>query len=216
MTDTDRPLPLLARTAVAGDFFWMRSPLLPLETLVRWIERAEAAAPSTDRESGLREELRSLLGRPDVREAIHAASPSLGGALSGWLAGQIGDPEGKLEQGALRYLFRMIGRATPFGLLAGSSTGRMGAQTSLRLAPAQRHRRVLRLDRVALAAINGEVTLSAERRAHLRCLVNGTLYPVGESYRLQSVPFRDGRPAPEFTEIRGAPALSEIIAMIQA
>ena len=71
------------------------------------------------------------LKRPEIREAIFVASPGLDECMDAWLE----DPEserGQKRRAALvRYLARMAGRSTPFGLFAGCSVGTIGGRTRL-------------------------------------------------------------------------------------
>ena len=113
-------------------FFVFRTPLLPFEEIEAWSaglaapdaagdpERL-AAALAADR-AALRARLGALVERPEVREAVFVASPSLADALDIWRR----EPEGKkgqrAERALVRYFLRMASRATPFGLFSGCST----------------------------------------------------------------------------------------------
>ncbi|WP_207730279.1 thiopeptide-type bacteriocin biosynthesis protein [Streptomyces albus] len=84
--------------------------------------------------------LRDLTADPVVREALDVSSTSLAGTLA-----RIEDgtppPVARLRRAALavtRYVLRMTGRPTPFGLLAGVGTARFGARTSVRIGTAHR------------------------------------------------------------------------------
>src|SRR4051812_44007267 len=128
------------RTYTASGFFVLRTPLLPLEAL------------SAD----------DLLWRADVREAIFVASPTAHALM------ESGDPA--IEPALRRYLARMAGRATPFGLFAGVSTGRIAAVTDLALAGPPR--RVTRLEAEGLVEGEGDLLRP-----------NPTLYPVADRRR---------------------------------
>src|SRR5689334_1521770 len=129
-------------------FFGLRTPLLPVDELWHLGEGLEApaalgdparldAAIRADR-LRLRAHLRALVERPEVREALFVASADLDAALARWSA----DPDGRrgrqVEATLMRYLARMTTRATPVGLLAGSSLGTIGPATRLRLEPRAR------------------------------------------------------------------------------
>src|SRR5271157_2060648 len=90
-------------TLTASGFFVMRAPLLPLEELDRL--RTDPGY------------WRSLVARPEVREALHLASPGLMRRLAA------GDPDDRVIASVTAYLTRMCTRATPFGLFAGCSLG---------------------------------------------------------------------------------------------
>jgi hypothetical protein len=74
----------------------------------------------------VRGRLRELLGRPEIREAIFVASPSLDESMGAWLEQPASERGQKVERTLMRYLVRMAGRSTPFGLFAGCSVGTVG------------------------------------------------------------------------------------------
>src|ERR1043165_8459252 len=91
MTERDRD----GRQFSPSGFFVLRTPLLPFEDMAAWSEGLEAAdsfgdperleaALERDRER-LRDRLRALIARPEVREAIFVASPSVDESLDVWL-----------------------------------------------------------------------------------------------------------------------------------
>jgi thiopeptide-type bacteriocin biosynthesis protein len=88
------------------------------------------------------------LGLPEVREAIEWASPSLAKAMTdGSLAKLPPAPRFALA----RYVARMAGRATPFMLMAGYSSGRVyGEDTRIRLSSRSDYRRIVRIDQQAV------------------------------------------------------------------
>src|SRR5688572_5909602 len=96
-------------------FFVMRTPLLPFDEWAAWSRDLElpgaAAGPAAeaafDRDvRRLRERLRGWVVRPEIREAIYLASPSLDDAIDAWLAGDAGEDHGPTERSVLRYLSR--------------------------------------------------------------------------------------------------------------
>src|SRR5581483_6382808 len=163
-------------------FFVLRTPLLPFDELVGWGQGAEAPARPDDPEvlardrARLRERLRAIVERPEVREAIFVASPGLAGAVDAWMA----DPEStrgaKCERALVRYVSRMAGRATPFGLFAGVSTGTISDETALVLDARGRYRRATRLDAGYLVDVVGGLVAEPEFRERLRFAPNPSLY----------------------------------------
>src|SRR5690606_3261541 len=91
---------------------------------------ARGAALARDRER-LRERLRALIARPEIREALFVASPSLEAEIDRWLVDPDGERGRKVERALVRYVQRMAGRATPFGLFGGCTVGELGAHTAL-------------------------------------------------------------------------------------
>ena len=130
-------------------FFVFRTPLLPFEEVEAW--SAGLAAPAAVEAAGgseplgagseplgaaseslatavaadramLRARLGALADRPEVREALFVASPSLAEALDIWRREPDGKKGRRAERALVRYFLRMASRATPFGLFSGCST----------------------------------------------------------------------------------------------
>src|SRR5580698_9825682 len=120
--------------APAG-FFVLRTPLLPFDALVGLTGSRDAA----------RERLRAIVEHPAVREALFLASPTLETEIDRWLREPAGERTIKAERSLVRYVCRMTGRATPFGLFSGCSLGELGERTQLALEPLDRDRRHTRL-----------------------------------------------------------------------
>ncbi|RKH13386.1 Lanthionine biosynthesis protein LanB [Corallococcus sp. CA053C] len=168
-------------------FFVLRTPLLPFDELRAWGQGLLApsargastagleAALARDREL-LRERLASVIARPEVREALFLASPSLEENLPAWTAAPGSPHAEKLERTLVRYWQRMTARATPFGLFAGNSVGTFNAATRLRLPARETYRRHTRLDMDYVDALtDGLAGLPALREA-LSYRPNSSLY----------------------------------------
>src|SRR5437763_17063702 len=89
----------------ADDGIVLRTPLLPLDTLIEWAKEPDLAAQ--------RRHLAALLARPDVEEAIFVASPSLHGAIEKWRTAPDSAAGQRAEHSLVKYLSRMAGRSTP-------------------------------------------------------------------------------------------------------
>jgi thiopeptide-type bacteriocin biosynthesis protein len=167
-------------------FFLLRTPLLAVDELEAWSTGLRApsaigdpaalkAAIDADRRA-LRSWLRDLLTRPVAIEALHVASPSLLEALEEWRR----DPDGKkgrrAEEALVRYAFRMASRATPFGMFAACSTGRVDGRNRLFLEPQRAYRRHSRLDMGYLFALAAELNQDSELRRSLRYRPNSSIY----------------------------------------
>jgi len=170
-------------------FFVLRTPLLAWD---EWLAFAsELSAPAaTDLESALaadrkraRERLRSIVAQPMVREALFVASPSLDESIDLWLADPDSERGAKAERTIVKYLARMAGRPTPFGLFAGCSVGTMGETTQLRLAPRSAYRRHTRLDMDYLFALCEALARDPELRARVRYHPNSSLYRAAGTLR---------------------------------
>src|SRR5262249_28818738 len=163
----------------------------PFDELLAWSGGLEAASATDDLarletavaadRAHLRQRLRTVFRRPEVREALFVASPDLEERLDLWLGEPNGDPGQKIERALVRYFARMAGRATPFGLFAGCSVGTLDAQTDtdtrLILAERARYRRHTRLDMDYLVLITDALARAPNIGPTLAFGVNSSLYP---------------------------------------
>lgn len=154
----------------------VRTPLLPFETITAWTAAGDDVAAA-------RRYLAALLDRPDVREAIFVASPSLHEALARWRRDAESAAGQRAERALVRYVARAAGRATPFGLFSGVSAGALGGETSLVLAPRAEYRRRTRLDNDYLFALADAIGKDEAARERLRYRPNSSLYRVGGRLR---------------------------------
>jgi lantibiotic biosynthesis protein len=175
-------------------FFILRTPLLPFGEMVAWSEGLEAvgslgdprgleAALERDR-ARLRARLLALVARPEIREAVFVASPSLDEALEVWRKEPDSEQGRKLERAVVSYLSRAAARATPFGLFAGCTTGTIDAQTRLRLQSRERYQRHSRLDADYLWALAEAVERDPQLRKIFVYEPNSSLYEAAGRLRL--------------------------------
>ncbi|HET9252575.1 MAG TPA: lantibiotic dehydratase [Candidatus Eisenbacteria bacterium] len=150
-------------------FFALRTPLLPLEFLQTW-------GSGTPTEDELRGRLRGFFDAPDLRDALFVASPAVEEALRRDGATKDIDKRDRLDASLTKYLMRMAGRCTPFGLFAGVSVGTFSDRTELRLAPRSRYRRYTRIDMGYLAMLVDGLMKDARVRHTVRYRRNSTLY----------------------------------------
>lgn len=177
---------------VSSGFFALRTPLLPFDEYEAWSHGLEApgmvgtadlhAALERDRVL-LRRRLRQIVARGEVREAIFVASPTADEMIDTWLANPEDERAAECERALVRYLARMTGRSTPFGLFAGVSLGIVGSETQLSLGGRQRNRRATRLDAGYLARVVEGLLATAEQREQQIYYPNPTLYRAGERRR---------------------------------
>jgi hypothetical protein len=192
----------LENAFVPSGFFALRTPLLPFDDLLAWSEGLEAAsvvddparlqAAYTEDWSRLRQRLRQVCARPEVREALFLASPDLEERLEVWLR----EPESelaprKIERALVRYFARMAGRATPFGLFAGCSVGTIASETCVVLVERARYRRHTRLDMDYLVLLSDALARVPDLRASLSFGVNSSLYPARGRLRYFEVRRKD-------------------------
>lgn len=142
-------------------FFVLRTPLLPIELFER----------SADAHSAC-----ELASRPDVADALYLASPSLSAALAS-------ERRDRAVPKLAAYVARAATRATPFGLFAGCTLGRLGAATRLELCEAGSYRRHTRLDNDYLFALVTSLEADPAHGASLRWRPNSSLYRAGGRWR---------------------------------
>lgn len=174
-----------ASSFVSTGFFVMRTPLLPFDVLLDWSAQAEIE-PSITTSSmvseleQLRKHLAGLIMQPPVREAIFLASPSLERSIETWVRSPQSDRARRIERSLVRYLARMAGRTTPFGLFAGCSTGTIASETCLEIDGMGGYVRHSRLDMDYVCGLIDEVVTKAEELDGLRYYPNTTLSEIGE------------------------------------
>lgn len=183
--------PMAAEPPLPADFFVLRTPLLPMDVLRDFsagLEAPEAApaelAAALQRDTALlRTRLRTLLCLPEVREALFVASPSLDESLPEWERDPEGERGQKVERTLLRYLARMAGRPTPFGLFAGCGLGVVGEQSRLSVGPREACSKHTRLDGDYLSALCEALARDPVLAAHLRYRPNTSLYRIAGQVR---------------------------------
>jgi thiopeptide-type bacteriocin biosynthesis protein len=192
------------RDLIPSGFFVLRTPLLPLSELTAWGEGLDAAShvgkPAALEEAlardrlRLRERLARAAARPELREAIFIASPSLDAGLDAWREDPETDRARTAEQSLVSYFSRATTRPTPFGLFAGCTTGVLGAATRLRLQSAGAHRRRSRLDMEYLWRLAEAIERDPALRAELVYRPNSSLYDVGDRlFFAEAVQAEEGR-----------------------
>lgn len=178
----------------SAGFFAMRTPLLPVEEMLRWSEGLTGAAALGGDPAALdaalasdaavlRERLRALVARPEVREALFVASPSMWESLPHWIEAPDGERGQKVERSLVKYFARMAVRSTPFGLFAGSSVGRIGDRNDLVVTETKRLRRHTRLDGDYLDSLCRAMLAAPPVRAALVLRPNSSLYRVAGRLR---------------------------------
>ena len=158
--------------------FVLRTPALPFDVLPRWGAAGD--------ETRARDELRRWIVDPAIREAVFVASPDLDAAVAAWLERPDAPDARSVERALVRYLSRMAGRATPFGLFAGvavGAVGAVGAATELRVPPCAERRRRTRLDSDYLFEACAELARVPALREALRYTPSSSLYVAGGRLR---------------------------------
>jgi lantibiotic biosynthesis protein len=158
-------------------FFVLRTPLLAFDELTTLT----------------RDRLRAIVSRPEVREALFLASPSLDADIDRWLSEPPSDRTIKAERSIVRYACRMMGRATPFGLFSGCSVGTTGGPlTQLALEPIDRDRRHTRLDMYYVCALAEAIARIPELRDEWTYRPSSSLYAIAGELRYAEAVLANG------------------------
>ena len=217
-------------------FFVLRTPLAPLRELLAWSEGLAAPDTPNDRELGtalaadrkaLRGRLAAFVSRREIREAVFLASPSLDESIDVWFSKPESERGQRVERALVRYVARLAGRATPFGLFAGCSVGSIGGETHLEIAGLREYRRHTRLDTDYLFALVDVLGRDPALRSAFRYRPNSSLYRSADrlryvesrragtlrSYHLVAVEITDGLEA-ALAEARDGASLESLIAIL--
>ena len=124
----------------------------------------------------LRERLATIATRPEVRDAIFIASPNIIERFHLWTDEPTSERGRKVEHVLVRYFTRMTGRATPFGLFAGCSVGKIGDQTRLKIQERANYQRHTRLDMDYLFGLTDALAREPELRSLFLYQPNSSLY----------------------------------------
>ena len=176
-----------------ADFFVWRTPLLPFDELLACGARLAAPAALAEPEHlaaalahdrmRMRDHLAAAYARPAVREALFFASPELEEMLDLWRREPDSKRGQKVEHTLARYLLRMAGRATPFGLFAGCSLGTIADETRLVLQGQAKYQRHTRLDMDYLFALAETLAREPALRTAFVYFPNTSLYRVAGRMR---------------------------------
>jgi lantibiotic biosynthesis protein len=206
-------------------FFVLRTPLLPFEEMVAWSEGLEAVGSLGDPQSleaalerdraRLRARLLALVARPELRDALFVASPSLDEALEVWQKEPDSKQGRKLEPAVVSYVSRAAARATPFGLFAGWTTGTIDAQTRLHLQARERYQRHSRLDTDYLWALAEAVERDPQLRKIFVYEPNSSLYEAAGRLRLAEARIGDNGRSYHLVAIAKSPYLTAALERAQ-
>jgi len=169
-----------------ASFFVFRTPLLPFDLLVRFSLDCQSSFKALHDEqfqkiyaedlARARASLKVVINRPEVWEAIFLACPGFVRLLGAWEA----DPDSKRGKRAevtlVRYVARLAGRTTPFGLLAGISHGAIGGGTCLNVLGSEKYVRHTQISVEFAMALCEEWHRDSELKMHLQYRPNSSLY----------------------------------------
>ncbi|HJW33509.1 MAG TPA: lantibiotic dehydratase [Holophagaceae bacterium] len=166
------------RSVQPAPFFAFRTATFPWRAFEAWTGEARlpGSGPSEADLAGLRERLRAFVEKPEVAEALFLASPDMVEALPHWLAAPTSEKGQRVERSLVKYVARMCGRATPFGLFAGCSVGDVAEVTRLDTVGQGDYIRHTRLDMDYLCTLAEALAQDPKLRQDLRFRPNDSLY----------------------------------------
>ncbi|MCP5048510.1 MAG: hypothetical protein GY940_15175 [bacterium] len=165
--------------------FVVRSPLFPLDFI--W--------DLTSKDDLTVDQFLEVCKLPVVDEAIFLASPDLHSQFHEYLKGNLKDRKKieRLHYALMRYILRMCGRPTPFGLFAGFCIGQWGDKTDVQHPPQARYTRHTRLDMNYLCALAQDLAQHPTIKPNLKYFPNSSIYPVGDHLRYVEYRYRNTR-----------------------
>ena len=181
-------------------FFMLRTPLLPIEELIEWSRGLQAMESLSSGDPDefekvwkqdvdlLRSRLRELVNRPEIRQALFVASPSLETSLKYWLENPDSKKGMQAERALVRYFARMAGRPMPFGLFSGSSVGSIPDSasnnnvTEIQLSARNTYRGDCRLDMDYLTSLTLNLRNNTDIARELKYWPNSSLRKVGSHW----------------------------------
>lgn len=169
----------LRRSFSAEPYFLLRAPAFPISDLAAWISAADGITDEFERRRLLRSSLsKRFLNSAALLDALTVASPHTATALHSECRGEPRSEKERrrLEETLVKYFSRAHGRATPFGLFAGTNVGTFASSTTMSLARVDEHRRVVRLDFSVLGSIVDCLIKRRDVRRASRYRVNSSLY----------------------------------------
>ena len=157
--------------------------------------------------------LRQVWALDTVAEAVEHASPVLARQIHAMCAQP--DPDaGQAHRAALsvaRYVLRMTGRATPFGLFAGVAPAGLGPTLTLRWGNA--HRSIARADAAWIAEVIGRLEACPQLLERLPLMANNLAFVRGDRLVLPypPKPRAENRPVPIEASLRYTPAVRIVV-----
>ncbi|TCO62192.1 lantibiotic dehydratase [Actinocrispum wychmicini] len=131
--------------------------------------------------------LRTVLDDPVLRETVELSSTALAGTLQAVDAGRTSQSKvDRAGRSAARYLLRMAGRPTPFGLHSGVAVAAVDDTTKVRIGTA--HRKGVRVDSGWLTALLVRFERDPRVLRKLRVVANDLFFTRGDRLVLPYVP----------------------------
>jgi thiopeptide-type bacteriocin biosynthesis protein len=215
MATASDPAPIERRFAPA-DFFLLRSATLPIDRLKALGDAAKlgsegcGSSPATMHDA-LNTALQAWVRDPLVQAAIYLASPSLSERLNEWLSQPSESAFDALRAALFRYFVRMTSRATPFGLFASISLGRIGSG-AFEIGPREALRRRTWLDLGYVYPLVAQTIAGREARAGLNFVPNSTLIRTNDGWRYVEETVEKDRRRRDLVRVQPSDILDRVLA----
>lgn len=148
-------------------------------------------------------------------EALYLASPEF--YIEKLKTGDnIHSSNSKLLSSVYKYYSRSCTRATPFGLFAGCSIGRIGDKTKVILDDISLYKRSTRLDMNYLCALIQYIEQLPEIKKQLRFFTNDSIYPFGDKIRYVEYYYRKTNRIHNIESVEKTDYLCEILEAAQS
>jgi len=200
----------------AADFFVMRAAMLPIESLHTGSalrpRTSDQGLPPTDTGLGAPEvTFQAWIRDPLVQAAIYIGSPSLSKRLTHWLSQPTPHTFESLRPALFRYFLRMTTRATPFGLFASFSTGRVGPDLQFELGPSDTLRRHSSIDLGFIHPFCRQQVSKAAIRRELCYVPNTTLIKREDGWQYVDVRAERGQSLQKLVRIESTELLDRLL-----
>jgi lantibiotic biosynthesis protein len=206
--------PVECRFAPA-DFFLLRSATLPIDQLQALGDAGKprpegSGSPPSGALDTLNTALQAWARDLLVQAAIYLASPSLSERLTDWLHQPSDAAFGALRAALFRYFTRMTSRATPFGLFASISLGRVGSG-AFEIGPRETLRRRTWLDLGYVYPLVAQTVASREARVALNYMPNSTLIKTDDGWRYVEETVDKDRRRRDLVRVRAFDTLDRVL-----
>jgi thiopeptide-type bacteriocin biosynthesis protein len=203
------------RRFAPADFFLLRSPALPIDRLEALGDAGKRGPEGSGSSSaGARDALNAALQEwvrdPLVQAAIYLASPSLSERVSDWLRQPSDATFDALRPALFRYFVRMTSRATPFGLFASISVGRVGGG-AFEIGSREALRRRTWLDLGYVYPLVAQTVASREPRVALNYVPNSTLIRTDDGWRYVEETVEKERRRRDLARVQPSDILDQIL-----
>lgn len=182
----------------ASDFFVLRTPMLPYQTVIDLYSR---------------DNLMDHYDSEMVQEALYIASPVLYNAFIKYKSGAMQQPREirKVSTALWQYLVRMSTRCTPFGIFSGCAVGSFGKETRMELPAVRDIRRHMRLDMDYGCKLADFVAGHNSIKTQLTYYPNSSLYRYARQWRYARYNYQGDIRIYDLVKVEMTPVLNKVI-----